>query len=962
MLAASSVWYLGFLGNLLGIVLATCLVSTLAVGCGRLLLRHHSATRHSVLLAGLFWLFVLPIVTAGMSLAGVRLIELPWISESLVDSTHTSQTPNGDSDDMSVNRSTIPLPIANSPSEISPNGPGTFTTFRTSEPVVLPLSNSPNETATIPTWVWFIVGAWGLGTAFYLLQFLRCAVAVACLQRRLSIIDNLQLPEGVLAGNGKFTPVIAEANVSVPMAVGIWNPKIVLPLGLRSCLETEQLNDVLVHELAHIQRSDNLVLILEAFVRIIYWPILTVHVMLRDLSVTREDACDNQVLRMRDRIDYAETLVQLAELCTVRSGMSLSAEVFGPRDNLQHRVARIVDPRRNLSPRSLPMIVGIVAVTLVGVALPLCGLAFTTEQSEPISPASNNDEQELERIVRGIEKTAQLIKTMSVTTDYIKKQLALLPVEEPVTMSLTTTAIIGRWGRVLNDTEGEQVNIEPDGKSVRIYKGRWQCVFQNGEGRRLEWYEGHPSSASMGVNLSWHGTDPREFTTQYHSKKVADIIRSRGARIIERVEWDRRPVVVVETTAIGDEQKRCYRFWIDPERNVVVRRAIFVRYKDDQPWQEYSRIECHDYQEIDTGIWLPMNVKYESVDVTPELTPEKLSWSFEGKNRDWHVNQELPAETFELPFPDGVRVNDHRSPSQKAVSQLFNRLKNERRSPFGGLRHRMNDAGEFVALTFREYSLQHGDMAAIGTLPYLETLSLAYTIATDADVAELKPLRRLVNLNLWKTDITNSSAVVLSELTTLRTLRLGETRLTDESLALLAKLPNLRHLDLARCPITDTGLKFLKDLKHLESLKLAECKITDAGIEELIHLPHLRSVTLDETQVTPEGLARLAQLDHLHWMSSDDQVANELARRVSSGDTEGAEGMLSIGLELPIVGTFKTRSVAAITRTDRDIERQRQRYRIEWDWNNGRPEVLFAEVSIRQRSAKLIESGVIDTK
>ena len=193
-------------------------------------------------------------------------------------------------------------------------------------------------------------------------------------------------------------------------------------------------------------------------------------------------------------------------------------------------------------------------------------------------------------------------------------------------------------------------------------------------------------------------------------------------------------------------------------------------------------------------------------------------------------------------------------------------------------------------------------------------------------------------------------------------MRLGETRLTDESLALLAKLTNLRHLDLARCPITDAGLKFLKDLKQLECLKLAECKITDAGIDELIHLPHLRSMTLDETQVTPEGLARLAQLDHLHWMSSDDQVANELARRVSAGDTKGAEGMLSIGLEIPTEGKFKTRSVSAIPLTDRDKELQRQRYRIEWDWNNGRPEVLFAEVSIRQRSVKVIESGVIDTK
>lgn len=57
-----------------------------------------------------------------------------------------------------------------------------------------------------------------------------------------------------------------------------------------------------------------------------------------------------------------------------------------------------------------------------------------------------------------------------------------------------------------------------------------------------------------------------------------------------------------------------------------------------------------------------MKITYESVDVTKNLTPEKLSWSWEGENRDWKVNQELPADTFELEFPKGVTVVDHRLP------------------------------------------------------------------------------------------------------------------------------------------------------------------------------------------------------------------------------------------------------------------------------------------------------------
>ena len=66
----------------------------------------------------------------------------------------------------------------------------------------------------------------------------------------------------------------------------------------------------------------------------------------------------------------------------------------------------------------------------------------------------------------------------------------------------------------------------------------------------------------------------------------------------------------METSPRGDgEEQRRYRFWIDTERGIVVRRAITVRFKEGQPWQEYARIEGREHREIAPGIWLPMKVK-----------------------------------------------------------------------------------------------------------------------------------------------------------------------------------------------------------------------------------------------------------------------------------------------------------------------------------------------------------------
>ena len=58
------------------------------------------------------------------------------------------------------------------------------------------------------------------------------------------------------------------------------------------------------------------------------------------------------------------------------------------------------------------------------------------------------------------------------TTDYVERQLFALPVDKPVEMTVVTSVALDSDGRVRNETEGQQVNIEPDGKSVRLYRGR----------------------------------------------------------------------------------------------------------------------------------------------------------------------------------------------------------------------------------------------------------------------------------------------------------------------------------------------------------------------------------------------------------------------------------------------------------------------------------------------------------
>jgi beta-lactamase regulating signal transducer with metallopeptidase domain len=345
---------------------------------------------------------------------------------------------------------------------------------------------------------------------------------------------------------------------------------------------------------------------------------------------------------------------------------------------------------------------------------------------------------------------------------------------------------------------------------------------------------------------------------------------------------------------------------------------------------------------------------YSQITVEPEVA---------GKDPPPQDLGEIPVK--EPAIPPGAKRADPKPARAAApptkLDALLDRVRQAQRGPFGGNPIVKNERGEIVGLGLAEFELQPGDAAIIGQLPELSRLSLQRSNVTDEDLQQFKGLKKLTALNLWDAKISDAGVAAIAELSALQTLQLGGTGITDDGLKSVAKLNALRELDLARTKITDAGLKSLSPLWKLEGLKLAETSITDAGLPARDKLPALRGITLDETQVTAAGLERLAMRVFLNYLASDKLVAAELAERMSRGDAVGVDAMLSIGVDLPHAGTFKTRSIAAHPLTPRDTERQRQRFRIEWDWNNnGKNEGLFAEIAVRQGSPRVIEAGVLE--
>ncbi len=133
--------------------------------------------------------------------------------------------------------------------------------------------------------------------------------------------------------------------VTSPLTIGFWKPLILIPLASLNHLSTQQMEAVLLHELAHIRRHDYLLNIILQLAEIMLFFNPFMRVLLKQARQERENSCDDWVLQFRyNAADYARALLAIEE----HSMQSLLA--LGSNNNnefqLLNRVKRMVAPER----------------------------------------------------------------------------------------------------------------------------------------------------------------------------------------------------------------------------------------------------------------------------------------------------------------------------------------------------------------------------------------------------------------------------------------------------------------------------------------------------------------------------------------------------------------------------------------------------------------------------------------
>jgi TonB family protein len=176
----------------------------------------------------------------------------------------------------------------------------------------------------------WIDGAWAAGVAVCLVRLGASVVRIGRLRRNATTSERAP------------AEVLISPDVAVPVAVGLFQPAILIPKSLAETLAAADLERVVAHERAHLVRHDVAGNLIQRLVEALLFFNPWAYVVGRNLGLEREAACDDWAVRTTGDPDaYAELLASLARRLCTRPVPLATPSALGSRNALVDRIERL---------------------------------------------------------------------------------------------------------------------------------------------------------------------------------------------------------------------------------------------------------------------------------------------------------------------------------------------------------------------------------------------------------------------------------------------------------------------------------------------------------------------------------------------------------------------------------------------------------------------------------------------
>lgn len=177
-------------------------------------------------------------------------------------------------------------------------------------------------------------------------------------------------------GIKRSVSVFLSHHIKSPLTVGFLKPIILIPFASLTNLTCEQVEAVLLHELAHIKRSDYLINLILSVIELVQFFNPFMQLISRHIKRERENSCDDWVLQFEyNASNYAKALLVLATFVKGTSN-SLTMNAVDQKHSLLIRVKRMIEKKdRTFNYRNQ-------LITLLGLAILMSVMAWITPRSK----------------------------------------------------------------------------------------------------------------------------------------------------------------------------------------------------------------------------------------------------------------------------------------------------------------------------------------------------------------------------------------------------------------------------------------------------------------------------------------------------------------------------------------------------------------------------------------------------
>ncbi|KXI27089.1 M56 family metallopeptidase [Paraglaciecola hydrolytica] len=218
------------------------------------------------------------------------------------------------------------------------------------------------------------------------------------------------------------------SKISVPCIVGHFKPVVLLPLGLFTQLPMEQVEAIVLHELAHIKRNDYLLNLVQYLVKIVFFFNPFVLLICHKIDFEREAACDDIAAKAcGNALIFAKSLSRFAEFSQQRqSVLAAHKQSFFLLDRVKRIFTRTLPLSAAAERLVLLMGIAVFGLTLnVNASDQITGLVANSPTINLATMTSQNDQNTSVDIdVLGAATTSQTNVQQS-----IDEQLAPQPIE-----------------------------------------------------------------------------------------------------------------------------------------------------------------------------------------------------------------------------------------------------------------------------------------------------------------------------------------------------------------------------------------------------------------------------------------------------------------------------------------------------------------------------------------------------